>query len=265
MAKPAVDLSREQRLTGIITLLGERGTLTVADVTAAFGVSAATARRDLDLLSERRLLHRTHGGAEPANTIDYSLTKRMRAGTQRANIAAIAAKACEMIAPGSTVGLSGGRTSTALAHEIMTAEKFTTQGLTVVTNAINIAQMLVVRPYLRVVVTGGIVRQGSYELAGPFSNLILEQITLDAVFLGANGFSASVGATVTEDVEAPINRLMASRAQESWIIADATKIGKKTFAVVGQPEHFTGVITSANADAAELEALKEAGLTVITV
>lgn len=259
------DISRDQRLTEILNLLSQRGALTIHEITSAFGISPATARRDLDLLEQRRLLHRTHGGATPASTVDYQLTARMQPGSMAAEIEAIAAAAVELVTPGMCVGLSGGRTSTALAKQFAASDRFSSAGLTVVTNAINIAQLLVVRPYIRVVVTGGIVRKGSFELAGPFSDLVLEQIALDMAFIGANGVDAEIGPTVTEDVEAPINRLMAERAREAWIIADSSKIGKRAFAVVSSPESFSGLITDSGIAAADREALTAHGLKVVTV
>ncbi|WP_166985968.1 DeoR/GlpR family DNA-binding transcription regulator [Canibacter zhoujuaniae] len=247
--------SREDRLNGILKLLSQHGNVTVEEIVAALGVSPATVRRDLDSLQERRLLARTHGGATKLGAVDYRLSSRTPEGGQAANIEAVAAAAVKLVQPGTSIGLSGGRTTSAMARLLGADERFTDAGLTVVTNAINIAQALVIRPYIRVVVSGGMVRQGSYELSGPFSELILRQITLDQAFIGVNGLDPLLGATVSAAPEAPINRLMAERASESWVVCDSSKLGQRSFAVIGELKQFTGVVTDGNGDAKILQDL----------
>ena len=110
-------------------------------------------RRDLELLEERHLLTRTHGGAAAAGLL-LDLPLRYGAGSHRAVKQRIAAAAVERVTGEVTVvGFTGGTTTTEVARAL--ADR---PGLTIVTNALNIASELALRRNLKLFVTGGIAR-----------------------------------------------------------------------------------------------------------
>lgn len=257
-------MKREERLVAILDTLGEAGTIDVEDIVARFDVSPATARRDLDVLASRQLLHRTRGGAS-AQSVSYDLPLRFTREANPEAKAAIAREVQELIEPGMRIGLSGGTTAKAIAAQLGQRTDFEShdgEGLTVVTSAINIAAQLVIRPHIRVVVTGGVVRARSYELVGPYSDLMLERITLDAAFIGVNGLDAVDGPMVDDEREARVNALMAARADQAWVVADSSKIGVRAFATVGEMDLFTGVVTDAGVDRQVAARLGSRGLLV---
>lgn len=258
-------MRREERLVAILDLLAQEGNVEVSDIVDAFGISAATARRDLDVLAERNLLHRTHGGAS-AQSLSYDLPLRYKRNPRTDAKAAIAAAVQELIDPRMRVGLSGGTTSTAIAAELAQRSDLEArdgEGITVVTNAINIAAQLVIRPHIRVVVTGGVAQMRSYELTGPYSDLMLERITLDRAFIGTNAIDVLNGPMVADEREARVNALMAERAEQAWIVADSSKIGRRGFARVGEPGLFHGIVTDIGITAAQRRDLMSYGLEVI--
>src|SRR5699024_7251803 len=110
-------MNREDRLIAILDLLGESGSLGVGDLVDTFGVSPATARRDLDVLADRHLLNRTHGGAS-AQSVAYDLPLRYKRGQATEAKSAIAIAASELVRPGARIGLTGGTTCTAIATEL---------------------------------------------------------------------------------------------------------------------------------------------------
>lgn len=235
-------MRRDDRLAAILDLLGEERTVEIDQIVDAFGVSPATARRDLDLLASRRFLTRTRGGAAVAD-LAYDLPLRYKREQHAEAKARIASRAQELIEPGATVGFSGGTTCTSVATSVGQRQDLRDAGVTVVTNALNIAMQLAIVPQLRIVVSGGVVHARSYELAGPYSDLLLERISLDVAFLGVNGLDASVGPTVHDEREARVNQLLAERAQQAWIVADSSKLGVRAFASVAPLERFRGLIT----------------------
>ncbi len=93
--------------------------------------------------------------------------------------------AAELVAPGAVIGLNGGTTTSELARALATRATLDS-GFTIVTNALNIAAELTVRRHVKIVVTGGVARQQSYELIGPLASGVLEQVTLDVAFLGVD-------------------------------------------------------------------------------
>jgi DeoR family transcriptional regulator of aga operon len=165
------------------------------------------------------------------------------------------------------VGLCGGTTSTAVATALSTrsdlAEPSPNPSLTIVTNAVNIAAALIVRPQIKTVLTGGVVHPRSYELVGPYTDTILSKITLDIAFVGVNGIDPEFGPTVHDEGEAAVNALMASRATSAVLVADSSKIGRRTFATLGEPGLFTTLITDDGITREQKAAFEEAGYKVI--
>lgn len=259
-------MSRAERLNAILDLLSTREQLEIDEIVTTLGISAATARRDLDALAEQQLLVRTHGGAV-GNSIAYDLRSRFRGDPDSTAKQAIASLASSMVVKGMIVGLSGGTTSTTVAGtlgaraDLMEASPH--PNLTIVTNAINIASQLVVRPQIKIVLTGGVVQSRSYELVGPYSDMVLNRITMDIAFIGVNGIDPGFGATVHDEDEASINSLMAQRAARPVIVADSSKIGVRAFATMGGAELFGTLITDAGITAEQRAAFEESGVEVL--
>nr|WP_269151138.1 DeoR/GlpR family DNA-binding transcription regulator [Spelaeicoccus albus] len=249
----------------MLDMLGTHGSVDVGQVMAELHVSAATARRDLDTLAEQQLLTRTRGGAVGADTVAYDLPLRYAASGRIGAKRTIAARASAMVPVNSSVGLCGGTTSTevarALAARADIAAPSPTPNLTVVTNAINIAAQLAVRPQIKVVVTGGVVQPRSYELVGPYSDLVLGRLTIDYAFVGVDGIDPHLGASVHNEEEAAVNSLMASRARHAVAIADSSKIGVRAFAAVDAA--FGTVITDSSISPSAREEFESVGIGVV--
>jgi len=228
-------MKRPERLNAILDLLAESTQVEVEDIVNKLEVSPATARRDLDHLAAQRLLTRTRGGAT-SETVAYDLPKRYSKDQQAAKKRAIAHAASDLIPRGAVIGLCGGTTSTAIASVLATRrdlmEPSNKPTLTVVTNAINIASQLAVRPNIKIMVTGGILSPRSYELVGPYATSILQQVALDFAFVGVNGLDPEIGPTVNDEGEAAVNSLLARRAGQAYIVADSSKIGVRSFATM---------------------------------
>ncbi|GHD47836.1 DeoR/GlpR transcriptional regulator [Mycetocola manganoxydans] len=259
-------MNRAERLTAILDLLAEHDRVDVDDLVGRLAISPATARRDLDLLAEQQLLTRTRGGAV-GHSVSYDLPRRYRPDQPASPKERIARAASALIPRGAVVGLCGGTTSTAIASLLTSradlTEPSTGVSLTIVTNAVNIAVQLAVRPQFKVVVTGGVVHPRSYELVGPYSDLMLREVSLDLAFLGVNGIDPAIGATVHDEGEARINRLMAARSDRAIVVAESSKIGHRAFANVGGADTFSTLITDEGITATQSRAFTEAGIDVI--
>ncbi|WP_426625050.1 DeoR/GlpR family DNA-binding transcription regulator [Leifsonia sp. McL0607] len=259
-------MNRAERLNAVLDLLAETGQIEVEDIVAKLNVSAATARRDLDALAAQQLLTRTRGGAV-GQSVAYDLPIRYKREQHAPEKLRIAQAASALVPRGSVVGLCGGTTSTAVANVLGSRpdlmEPSPHPNLTVVTNAINIAAQLVMRPQIKTVVTGGVVHARSYELVGPYSDVVLEKITMDIAFIGVNGIDPVVGATVHDEGEASVNSLMARRATRAVVVADSSKIGRKAFATLGGPTILTTLITDDGITAEQRAAFLEQGIEVI--
>lgn len=254
-------MTRAERLSALLGLLVEQGRIDVEESAARFGVSAATVRRDLDHLAAQQLLTRTHGGAVP-NTTSYDLPLRYKTSTRGEAKARIAAAAVAMLWPGCTVSLNGGTTTVEVARAIPGAEALHA-GLTVVTNALNIATELTVRPFITIVVCGGVARPQSYELVGAMASETLGRLTPDVCFLGATGLDLRAGITTNDEAEAAVNRVMVQQAKRTVVVVDSAKLGTVGFSRICHVGEVSAVLTDGDGDPRLVDALRAAGAEVL--
>jgi DeoR family transcriptional regulator of aga operon len=252
-------MQRSERLGAILERLSANGSVGVAEIAASLDVSPATVRRDLRLLESQRLLGRTHGGAVPQGVL-YELPLRYKSARQPQQKLRIAREAASRVADGWAIGLTGGTTTTEVARVLVERQE-----LTIVTNALNIASELAVRPNLKLVVTGGVARAQSYELVGPIAEASLEGLNLDMTFLAVDGISPRAGLTTHHEIEAHTNRALVDRASQVTVVADSSKIGKVAFARICELTDVDELITDVDADAEAIAAIEDAGVRVTTV
>jgi len=220
-------VSRYRRWNELLELLASQGQLQVEDAAKALNVSAATVRRDFDELASQQMLTRIRGGAV-AEGVNYDLPLRYKTERHPSEKQRIGALAASMVRAGQVAGLNGGTTTTEVARALATRSDLGSAGpsptLTVVTNALNIANELIVRPHVKMVLTGGVARPQSYEMIGPLSHRILADLSLDIAFIGVDGIDET-GATAHHEGEANINQLIVSRAAKVVVVADSSKWG----------------------------------------
>jgi DeoR family transcriptional regulator of aga operon len=252
-------MRRADRLSEILQVLSSHGAADVGALAARLGVSEATVRRDLQLLEEQRMLARTHGGAV-ASDVMYELPLRYKAARHQAEKGRIAREAATRVADGAVLGLTGGTTTTEVARALLER-----QGLTVVTNALNIAGELAIRSELKLVVTGGTARPESYELVGPLAERALDDMNLDIAIVGVDGIAPAEGLTTHHEVEAHTNRTMLDRARTVVVVADSSKLGLVAFARICPLDAVDELITDVAADASTVAAIRDASVSVTTV
>ncbi len=140
-----------------------------------------------------------------------------------------------------------------------------TTALTVVTNAINIANELAVRPQLKLVVTGGIARTNSYELIGPLAAHSLQGLSLDFAILGVDAVHPSFGAATHDEGEAAANKAIADCASTVIVVADSSKLGRRAFAQVCPMSSVAVLVTDNEAPDEMAEQFASQGIDVLCV
>jgi len=248
---------KADRMAAILEHIAETGSVDVARISADLSVSAATLRRDLKALQEQGLLVRTHGGAV-ASGVGFELPLRHREARRQPQKRAIGRLAASLVPEGSVVGMTGGTTATEVARALPNDA-----GITVVTNALNIAAELVLRPSMRVVVVGGAARHASYELVGPAAQSVIERYHLDISFIGTDGLTVQEGCSTYDELEAHTDHAFINRARRTVVIADSSKLGKLTFARICRTDEIGDLVTDSGADADFLTRLHDAGVNVL--
>jgi DeoR family transcriptional regulator of aga operon len=247
-------------------LLTETGRVTVEEAAERLDVSQATIRRDFDQLAQQQMITRTRGGAV-ASGVSYDLPLRYKTAKHSEEKQRIGVAAAALVGPGMVVGLNGGTTTTEVARALAVRPDLgsTADGsqLTVVTNALNIANELLVRSRMKIVVTGGVVRPQSFELVGPLGGGILREVTLDVALLGVDALDVTLGAAAHHEGEAAMNSLMVARAKRVVIIADSSKLGGHAFARICPVERIETLVTDSTADPKLVDGFRDAGLNVI--
>ncbi|MEP7025155.1 MAG: DeoR/GlpR family DNA-binding transcription regulator [Actinomycetota bacterium] len=233
-------MSRYRRWNELLELLAVSGQVQVEDAAQALGVSAATVRRDLDELAQQQMVTRIRGGAV-AQGVTYDLPLRYKSERHSSEKQRIAAVAAGLVKPGQIAGLNGGTTTTEVARALAMRSDLNSgppsPGITIVTNALNIATELAVRQHIKIVATGGVARPQSYELTGPLATGVLEQVTLDIAILGVDGIDA----------------------------ADSSKVGRRAFARIFTAREVDVLVTDAGISADDRARLEEAGVDVVVV
>ncbi|GAA4761395.1 DeoR/GlpR family DNA-binding transcription regulator [Streptomyces sanyensis] len=265
-------MSKHERWNALLELLAAEGRVEVEEAAGALRVSPATIRRDLDELAGQQMLVRTRGGAV-AHGVSYELPLRYKSARHASEKQRIAAAAADLIGQGEVVGLNGGTTTTEVARVLALraggahrdAPEPRAPFLTVVTNALNIAGELAVRPQIKIVVTGGVARPQTYELVGPLAAGVLGEVVLDVAVLGVDALDAELGVMTRHEDEASVSRQFAERARRVVVVADSSKMGRRAFARICGLERVDVVVTDAGIDGESATRLKDAGIRLLAV
>jgi DeoR/GlpR family transcriptional regulator of sugar metabolism len=231
-----------QRQTLILEQVREHGAVRVADLVNALGVSDMTIRRDLELLDERGLIEKVHGGAaaiEGSSLFEPGFTLKSEKD-------AIAAAAATMVVPGTAIALSAGTTTFALAKRLTDVP-----GLTVLTNSVPVADVLHRdgRPDQTIILSGG-VRTPSDALVGPFAVDVIHSLHVDIVFMGTHGVEPHAGLTTPNILEAETNRALIEAGRRLVVVVDHTKWGIVGISSVARLQDADTVITDSGLDQA---------------
>ncbi len=256
---------RAWRMRTLMDLLAGRGRLSVSDAAAALNVSDATIRRDFTALASQQLVTRTHGGVV-ATTVAYDLPVRYRGGGDAGAKERIATHTAALVETGQVIGFNGGTTTSLVARHVAARADLADTGqqpaLTVVTNALNIATEMVLRPHIRTVSVGGVARPQSYEVVGPLAHQVLAALWLDHLVLGVDGLEAASGASCYHEGEASINALMVERARRVTVVAGSEKLGRRSFARICETTSIHRVVTDSGADEKLVADLRAVGVVV---
>lgn len=245
-----LNLRQEQ----ILELVQTAGEWRVAELKDRFGVTEMTIRRDLEKLEQLGSVRRTFGGVM---WVGKDVALHVRSGVMQAEKLRIGKKAAACIQPGESIFIDGGSTTLQVARSLEPG-----MGITVVTNALNVAHELQ-QKQISVMVAGGVLREATSSLVGPIASQVLSSMMFDRVFLGASGLTPEHGFSNTNQYEVEIKRLVIKQAKRAYVVMDHSKFGKQflfSFAEIGQ---IHGLFTDLKPDGDHLRLYIDAGLKVI--
>lgn len=195
------------------------GSIQVEDLSRRFGVSVATARRDLDYLGQNGLITRTYGGAVIGN-LRAEQTLREREVSHAVEKDAIARAAAELVQPGSTVLLDAGTTTGQLSRYLVNIP-----GLTVLTNGLNALNVLAESDSdIHLIALGGSVRRTNQAMIGPIAESVVRAVQADIAFLGTDCLDVERGISSRTLEQNSLKSLMMSHARRAVVLADSSKL-----------------------------------------
>ncbi len=254
---------QQQRFNTILALLQQSGSVSVDSLSAELAVSVVTVRRDLDMLEQQGMLSRTHGGAVSIDPLFYEPFKNDRSFLAQVQHLSdekrrIGRAAAALIHPGETIAITPGTTTAEVVRGLPL-----NCNVTVVTNTANIAMELSKRKDVKVFVTGGHLHGDWFSLVGPTAIRSLENILIQTIFVGADGFDAKWGISCHSTDEAELNGAMVRKARRRIAVADHTKLGLVARWRICETKAIHTLVTDTGATAAMIEPFRKAGIEVI--
>lgn len=249
-----------ERRMKIIQKLSAQDHIFVKDLSEEFGVSEVTIRNDLEQLEGKKLLIRARGGAMSFKhevSFDLHLGEKHKINmSEKARIGKMAAK---LISDSDTVIIDSGTTTL----EIIKNLQPTLINVTVITNALNIANQLISNQNITLIVPGGVLRKNSLSLIGPLAEKNLTNFHVDKVFIGVDGFDTMKGITTPNMEEAYLNQIMIDIASEVIVVADSSKFLRKSLAFICKIDRIDTVITDSGILEIDKKRLEDANIKVI--
>jgi DeoR family transcriptional regulator, glycerol-3-phosphate regulon repressor len=215
-----MDAAPSKRHGAILRLLRERGTMSVADLASALGVSLETVRRDVRPLTEDGSLLKMHGAVGlPSSVGEAPFQRRMRenAAAKRS----IARAFARTVRDGDSLMFDTGTTTSFIARELIGHQR-----LTIVTNSSDIARTLATVNGNRVYMAGGELRSDSGAALGSTAVDFVARFSVLHAVVSAGGIHPADGVMDYELEEAEFARMVLSRGQRTVAVTDHTKFGR---------------------------------------
>jgi DeoR family transcriptional regulator, aga operon transcriptional repressor len=255
-------LLTEERRRAILEMVHVAGRVVVADVSRHFGVSEVTARADINALSQRDLLIRSHGGAIRKLDVPVDFPLEVKESQHHEEKVLIGQAAAALVREGQTVLLDSGTTTLEVARAIRNRKL---ARVTVITNSLTIAWELSAVAEMNLIMIGGILRHISRSFAGPQAAKLLADLRVDHFFLGVDGLEPEMGPSTPDILEAELNAAMIRSAREVSVVTDSSKIGRSSLSLIAPMTSVHRIITDSGISEGHRLALEAKGVEVIAV
>ncbi len=243
----------------ILERIQETGEVMVAGLSKEFDVSEVTIRNDLEHMERKNLLIRARGGAIHSDNhvgIDQRLTEKNKLHTREKM--AIGKKAASLIHEGETIIVDSGSTTAEIIKHLGGMRQ-----LNVITNALNIVNLLMTHSQINVIIPGGYLRQNSMSLVGPLAENNLRSFYVDKLFLSTDGCDTRQGIYTPNIDEAHLNSIMISISKEVILVLDSSKFKRKSLAFICTIDKIKTVVTDAGIPEDDKKRLEDAGIEVL--
>lgn len=251
----------EERHHEIMETIRANGKITIAEITAKYGISDESARRDLRLLEQKGICKRTHGGAILLQQVSVRppVDREFDKMPIFDNYREISRQAVTKIRENDVVYLTGGSFGYIMVSFLPKDIHYT-----VVVNSVDIAKELRAFENIDVYMVGGKMRQ-SGSVVDSFANDFVSRLHFDVCFITGGGVTAEFGLSNGTDETATFHRTVIKNSRKKYLVIPSAKIGVDSFVKVCEVNVFDSIITDWDCVEEQIAALEEKGVTVTMV
>ena len=248
----------EERRLAIAAAIRRQPLVRAGELAAGFGVSVETVRRDLMALESQGILERVYGGARGVPARDFEPPEHERKHRELPAKRAMASLVVSMLSPGNTVILDVGTSVAEVARQL----PWDFRGR-VLTPSLSVANALDGHEGVEVIVSGGHMRKGDMALSGRQAERFMADFYVDKAILGSGGVHAIAGLTDYYPSEVAVRQVIVEHAAETYVLADASKIGHIALCKVCDLSDMSAVVTDSRVPEQSRADLRAAGATVL--
>jgi DeoR family transcriptional regulator of aga operon len=248
------NFERQQQLTRLLERVGR---LSVSQICEQFGISEATARRDLELLSEQGAVQRVHGGvillrqAAPEDPI------LKRSNEYEAEKERIGRAAAALVQEAETIFLGSGTTVLQVAKNLINRR------ISVITNSLPVINLMSEKENITLIALGGILRDSELSFIGHLTEQALSEVRSDKVIIGTRAISLDQGLTNDYLPETLTDRAILNAGRQTIVVADHSKCGVIATAFLAPLSAMSILVTDDQTEAEFINPLREKGIEVI--
>lgn len=253
-----------ERQARIVEIIRRQGAASIHAIALEMEASVSTIRRDLEELTERGYLDRTHGGAIQRSRLRMSFEPNREIGGRlelaHAEKLAIGRHAASLIRAGQSVAFDSSSTVLEAARAIVMRRI----PITAVTNDLRIGQELGLTDGIKVILTGGTLREGSPTLAGEMAIEMISRLKVDIALMGIHSLEGLRPSETSLEVAA-VKRAFIAAGRKVLLLANSTKFDSSAFTEIGKLELFGELVTDQGISPRVRRAIEKRGVKVTVV
>lgn len=247
----------ESRLRLILERVNTEGFQSICTLSELFGVSAQTIRRDVNLLCERGICRRSHGGVWPVSTsrnIDYPARRMLDLDAKKRIARCVAGQ----VPDGASLFMGIGTTV-----ELCAAAISERSGLRVMTNNLNAAAALARNETCEIIVSGGRLRNADFDIVSAEAYGFFARFAVDIGIYGAGGITADGALLDFHEEEVRIRTDLVNHCSQRFLVLDHSKFGRGATVRAGHITDADCVFTDKPPPPAIVEMLDSTGVKLV--
>ena len=214
-------MNSNPRQIKLLDVVRTHGSASVEQLADKLGVTLQTVRRDVQRMAEAGLLTRFHGGVRvPSSTVE-NIAHQQRESLHAEGKARIARAVAKRIPNGCSLILNIGTTTEAVAKSLLHHK-----GLRVITNNLNVEEILCGNTDCEVIVAGGVVRPRDRGIVGEAAVDFMRQFRVDIAVIGISGIEPDGSLRDFDYREVKVAQTIIAHAREVWLAADSSKFNR---------------------------------------